>query len=499
MIVEFRTKKLAYSFISAFNYGMAGYTLYIKQSLYLLRDFRFWILFFFLIRMYGITKPPLEIGHDWRQTDGMMIARNFYERDPNILYPTVDVAGEKTGIVGCEFPILNYLVYLVSLVFGFQHWYGRLIVLIFSTSGIFFFHKLIRKYANEPSAFCATIILLVSLWFSYSRKNIPDTFGVSLCLIGLYYALEYVESGKFGHLLLFFVLALLGCLSKILAATILTVLLIPIVSKNILLSRKVLLSIFSAGILMGVFWWYFLWVPYLNKSYDFEAHFFTGLSFAEGFAQMANNWAKILERFYETPLRYVGFAVFLFSAFYFAYIKSWFHLAVFSLPFLSFMVMLIKTGSNIVEDNYYILTLIPAMAFLAGCGLAQLKSEGNRILILILIAVEGIATQANDFRFREPLASLRKLETIMDGFSHRNDLVAINAGAHNPTAMYFAHRRGWASEIAELSDTTYLSRIKNQGCKFVVVAKELYGDVVLDYPIVHESQYFKIYSLNAEH
>src|SRR6478736_3140318 len=110
------------------------------------KDIRFWIILFFLIRLYGITQPPLEIEQNWRQVDGLMIARNFYERSSNILYPAVDLAGEKSGIVGCEFPILNYLVYLVSLVFGYTHWYGRIIVLTVSSIGVFFFHRLIRKY-----------------------------------------------------------------------------------------------------------------------------------------------------------------------------------------------------------------------------------------------------------------------------------------------------------------------------------------------------------------
>ena len=38
----------------------------------LVKDIRFWIVLFFLIRMYGITMPPLEMGHNWRQTDGMI-------------------------------------------------------------------------------------------------------------------------------------------------------------------------------------------------------------------------------------------------------------------------------------------------------------------------------------------------------------------------------------------------------------------------------------------
>ena len=71
----------------------------------ILNDIRFWILIFLLIRLIGITNPPIETGHNWRQTTVTMVARNFVEVDNNILYPRIDIAGEKTGITGMEFPI----------------------------------------------------------------------------------------------------------------------------------------------------------------------------------------------------------------------------------------------------------------------------------------------------------------------------------------------------------------------------------------------------------
>ena len=80
------------------------------KSLY---DIRIWIVLFFCIRLIGITDPPLEIGHNWRQTTVTMVARNFLEVDNNIFLPRIDFAGEKTGISGMEFPFLKYLIYLI--------------------------------------------------------------------------------------------------------------------------------------------------------------------------------------------------------------------------------------------------------------------------------------------------------------------------------------------------------------------------------------------------
>ena len=132
-------------------------------------DIRFWLIALAIVRLYGITLPPLEFQHAWRQADGLMIARNFVETDSNIFYPRVDIAGDKTGITGSEFPMLYYLIYLVSLVFSYQPWYGRIIVLIFSTLGSFYFYKSIKKFFGETVAFYAGIILTGWYGFCCSR------------------------------------------------------------------------------------------------------------------------------------------------------------------------------------------------------------------------------------------------------------------------------------------------------------------------------------------
>jgi hypothetical protein len=462
----------------------------------ILSNIYFWVVFFFLVRLYGITFPPLEVGHNWRQTDGLMIARNFYEGSANIFYPTTDVGGEKTGIVGCEFPVLNYLVFLMAVVFDYDHWYGRLIVLVISSIGTVFFYKLIKPQFGESTAFNATIILTVSLWFSYSRKMIPDTFAASLCIISLFFAFRYLRKGDLGNLFLFFILALLGCLSKILAATILTVLILPILDKHTSLKWKIGIVATGLIIMATICVWYFVWVPYLNTTYEFGDHFSMGMPFLTGAKDMFENFHSVLKRFYATPIKYVGFVIFIASVIYSAREKQWLPFAVFSIPFLFYLILLVKTGANIVGDHYYILTAIPAMAFISGWGLSQINNWRVVVGLLAIIAIENIADQIYDFRIRQPFKALENLESIMDKVSAHDDLIAINADLHNPTAMYFAHRRGWVAPNNFLGEAAYLNEVRNKGCKYVVVVKKLYGDLNLENQIVFESEYFKIYRLS---
>jgi hypothetical protein len=87
----------------------------------IISDIRTWIYFFFVLRLVGITNAPLEIGHSWRQSLTNMMTRNMFQNGPDLLRPMIDMAGEKSGIIGAEFPFFNWLNYLLAAGFGFEH------------------------------------------------------------------------------------------------------------------------------------------------------------------------------------------------------------------------------------------------------------------------------------------------------------------------------------------------------------------------------------------
>ena len=209
-----------------------------------LGDIRFWISIFFLIRLFGITNPPLEVAHNWRQTAVNTVARNFQEVDNNIFYPRFDTGGNTSGISGTEFPLFNYLIYLSNLIFGYSHWYGRLINLIVSSFGAWAFYLLVKKHFNKNAAFFGTIVFLSSLWFAFSRKIMPDTFSISLCLIALLMALNFLKNGRSRMLLLYCLFASMGILSKIPSIVVLTPLVCAILSSSYYASRKYSLVVF---------------------------------------------------------------------------------------------------------------------------------------------------------------------------------------------------------------------------------------------------------------
>ncbi len=465
----------------------------------IIKDIRFWIILFFVIRLYGITNAPLEVEHNWRQTTVAMAARNYLEVDNNVLYPRIDIAGEKTGITGMEFPLLNYMMYAVSEVFGYQHWYGRLINLIFSSIGLWFFFKLVRKYFTEQEAFYATIILIASIWFQFSRKIMPDTFSMSLIIASIYYGSNYLEAmqgrRKWVHLIAYFVLFVAGTLAKLPSAFLMVVMAFFVLDRRIDLKPKVVLSAVTGIGLIPVVLWYYYWVPQLVSTYGFW-HFFMGKSIGQGFSEIIEHFPQTLQRFYDTALKFVGFAMFLFGLAYAIKKGDKKVVFLFLLTFASFCAIIVKSGFTFPHHNYYIVPFVPVMALVAGYGLAKVPNAKFASVILFVIVAEGIANQQHDFRIREEDKFLMTIEQELDKVSDRNDLILINSGEY-PTSMYFTHRKGWVEYNEKVSDVNYVSELKAKGLKYMLIMKKRFGTEIelQKYEIVQDNENYRLYKL----
>lgn len=468
----------------------------------ILRDIRFWIVLFFLIRLIGIGNPSLEVGHNWRQTTVTMVARNFLEVDNNIFYPRIDMAGEKTGITGMEFPLLNYLIYLTAEVLGYQHWYGRLINLIVSSLGLWFFFKLLRKYFNEETAFYSTIILTVSVWFQFSRKIMPDTFAMSIIIACIYYGTNYLEGTqskkRYLNLAAYFVLLMLGVLSKLPSAYLLIIFGIFLLNKQITLKRKLIFSVVSlAGLVPGLIW-YFYWVPHLVKEYDYW-HFFMGKSISQGYQEIRQNPISTTKRFYDTALKFVGFGAFLYGLVISIIKKEWRIPLILILSLAGFSVIMLKGGYTFFHHNYYIIPFVPVMALIAGYGLSKIGNNKFAILLLIVISIEGIANQHHDFRIMESEKALLNLEKDLDKVSSRNELILINSGTY-PTPMYFAHRKGWITSNYQIKDKEYIEELSEKGLKYIVIMKKVFGtEITINWAeVLLENEDYCIYRIYPE-
>ena len=449
----------------------------------------FWLLIFFLVRMIGITNPPLETGHNWRQATGLMVARNFLETNSNIFYPRIDDNKGESGIIGMEFPLMNYAYYGSAKLFGYTHWYGRLINLIISTLGLFFYFKIIGKYFSSKIAITATLILTTSIWFAFSRKMMPDTFSVSLMFIGFYYGTEYLNKIKWRYLILFVLFTSFGILAKI-PAGIFLVLLIPIVLKSKIIFPKIMLSISTLIPLSLTYWWYFIWNPHLSTLSG--TWYNVGQSLSVGMQELIENIDLVAQRFYfDAFYSFTFFAFFIVGLFLMFKKKEQTLIYSFILLSIMFLIYMIKSGYFFYHHNYYIIPFVPIMALTVAYALSYIKKTWLFIAILSIGITESIANQQHDFFIKQSEFYKLQLESIADSISEPQDLIAINS-AENPQQIYLTHRKGWTCNNEQLQDSVFIQSIKEKGCKYIFVNKHSYKNK-LNYSTIYSSYDFDIY------
>lgn len=452
----------------------------------------FWIILFFLVRLVGITNPPLEIGHSWRQVTGLMVARNFLEVDSSIFFPRVDDNNGATGIIGMEFPLLNYIHFLIAKLFGYTHWYGRLINLLVSSLGVFFFSKLAVKYFDNRVVLASVLVLLTSSWFAFSRKMMPDTFSVSLMLIALYCVVQYFESGKTKHLILYILFSSLGMLSKIPAGVYLP-LVFALSLKSDDIKRKISALTFTLVPLLCVWLWYFVWNHHLALTYG--NWYNIGKSFTEGFNDVAANMSKVMENFYFNSFNsYVFFTVFIVGCVFMLREKNKALLSVFATVGLLFLVYIFKAGDSFLQ-SYYILPFVPVMALLAGYGLSNMKKKVLFITVLLFGVSESILNQQHDFFNKQSELYKMELAEITDKVSNPEDLIAIN-GNGNPQQMYLSYRKGWTTEDHEIVDENFIRNIANKGCRFIFInIHTVQAPEEFRHPVVFSNSNYIVYKI----
>lgn len=423
-----------------------------------------------MLRLYGIWFPPVETWHSWRQTLTNMMARNLSEGSFSLLYPVIDMGGERSGIIGSEFPFFQALIAGCNTLCGYDHWYGRLINLLVSSVATWCFYHIILRFWNERTARYATIIFLCSLWFSFSRKTMPDTFAVSLVIIGIYFFVNYIASPRLYHWVLGTFFITLGGLCKIPAVYLFTLFLPIWLNKSVFYPLKLKIG---AGILIAstiIAWWYFYWVPYLVETYRFQLFFPKGI--VEGLNEIRPLWADFWAQIYFGALRsYIALLPIGAGILWLFYRNNRRTAIGFAALFVVFLLFAIKTGTVFPTHNYYVLPLSPVLATLAAIGLQRFQPKWS-IVLLLFIGMEGLGNQLSDFRIKPEVKYRLSLEKQVNQFVPKNAKIVIPTGS-NPEWMYWYHRKGWSIDSLELTHPETMDTIDKNGGHYFVLDKHV--------------------------
>jgi 4-amino-4-deoxy-L-arabinose transferase-like glycosyltransferase len=454
-------------------------------------DVRFWILVLFLVRLENINLPPLD-EHSWRQTITLGVARNYLEVSPAFFEPRTVICDSREGIQAQEFPFFNYCIALLWKVFGQQNWCYRLFNLLVSSIGLYYFSKIAQRLTNASAALSATVIFGTSVAFMYARKGMPDVFAVSLVLTGVYFGWKYLEEKKTWHLILFFLLSALGMLCKMPAACGMGLLFSPFFSS--LYERKYKLrlmatSVLSVGVMAA---WYFIWVPWASKTYEFPLFYPTTL--AEGFQQLVAMKDDTLSRFYPIALTSkLAFLCCLAGLGWMLWTRNRPLIQTFLASSVLIAALMLKAGGTFSGHVYYIIPFVPMMSLLAGYGLTGIiRNRWIQLAVTAVIAVEAFYYHKPDFFMPWQDHKFEKLEKVVDQFVPKNDRILVNNLDGCPTMMYFAHRRGW-TVTDRMKDSTWVAdESRTSGMRYMVIERARWNDS-LPFPRLYEDEEFQIY------
>ncbi len=455
----------------------------------------------FLYGLIQIDLPPID-RHNWRQCLTLMITNNIFELNQSIFYPKYNLSGEGTGIIPTEFPILNYLTALCYELFGKQDWVARLVPFIFTCFGFYYFHRIVSKVLSKYGALCALLIIMASIITVYGRKHMPDSFALSLVMIGTYYLWEHLEKFKTWDLIIGFIFLTLGVLSKIPMISFASLLVIPLFNAKAF-NRVLPFGIGCVVLSLCVGTWYFYWMPHLETT--FGNKLIWPVSLQEGFSIMIEYWDKILFKrwfvstFHNPVTSILGFlGVLLFfknRAVFFALVGY----------FISILLFICKTGHTYHLHDYYMISIIPLLGIGAGKSLELLskiafisKKAYFKYVLIGLLVLPSMYT-INDIiqeRHDELLLSLK--EIIGDQGIEKEDLVAVNGGSMlNPVMMYFTDRRGWSLYDKDISSGKFVGQLADVGLKYVILDKRR-RIVDLPYQKTFENDDFIVYQVHPK-
>ncbi|MEM9984020.1 MAG: glycosyltransferase family 39 protein [Bacteroidota bacterium] len=463
-----------------------------------LGNFRIWLLIFGLIRLIGITQPPLEPQHSWRQILTIMVADNFAEVDPNPLYPRLDMNGSGTGITGLEFPIFSYLIFLGGKLLGSTHWIGRLINLLVSSLGVWFFYSLIKRHLDSRLAFFSAMLLLSSIWFSFSRKSMPDTFSVSLALVAIHQAFEFLYEGKARYGIRWVGIGALALLSKLPAIIPMAVLLLPLIDRRVPLPRKLWFLAGTGLLLLPALWWYGVWVGHLGETYGFlySTPLYDPNTLNESLAQLREQLEPLAKQFYFFPLfAFSGTAAVILGVGRAFHLRDSIILTIGGLTLLAMVAFMLKLGEVFAIHNYYLIPFVPGLCLMAGYGLQALPLRPWGYVMLGLIMIEGMMNQQHDLWLKEKYRYPLSLAELVSEHTEVGDLVVVLSDSGHPQNLYFSDRKGWLISGGEASQATYLEELAGQGASLLIVDQHLFpGFSLVEVPL-YQDEHYSLYSL----
>lgn len=317
----------------------------------------------------------------------------------------------------------------------------------------------------------------------------PDTFSVSLAMMGTEVMLRFLERGKWCFWLSGTLLMALAVLSKIPALLVLSPTVLFLFDRSFSKRNRFLLMIGGAVAMLPVFGWYFIWVPYL-VALDNNPLFFPR-SLMQGWNEIRSYPVELVQQFaFHSFFSYLAFGLYIAGLVMVIRNKNIHGIMITLISGVVMAVFVLKTGMVFPLHSYYMVPFVPVMAILVGYFLSHIK-RNIALLVLLGFAIESIANQQDDFRIRESAEVYLQLEQIADSLGSDNKKIVCNGG-DNPQMIYFLNRVGWSLEDNEITPGV-LDSLNALGAKYYY---QLDGEQAFNFNPVYNSDRLTVFDLD---
>ena len=458
-------------------------------------------------RLYRLDVPFVD-GHSWRQVTNADIARHFTEGSLNLFLPRVSWGGIN-GVVGMEFPLLQYLTGLLWIVTGESHVVGRLVATAFSLSAVITIYFLGTRLYGRPAGRAAAFLLAVSPGAVYfGRAFMSDTPMMALMIAAVLAWDRYFERPTRSGVWIAGGLTALAGLVKLPAILVLA----PVT--GIAWSRRgwsglwdrAMLTACTAAVAVIVAWyWYADWI-YLQTGltqavfrpsgtypqllapgvvYTSISHFATAERLIDPWF-----WWEIVLRFWRlhlTPLGFLAVAV----APIFLWRKR--HAGVVGLWTLGGFALLVVSAEGQWNHEFHQLPFMPPLFLAFGVVAAPLFDGAflarfaPRQMALAITSIALVCASLLGFFESYVLPHLYRVSDDGPAAVHFLDfgtvvqatlppdalLVTVDyerGGANSPMLLYFGRRQGWSFDITSISPYVIESLRANHGARYFVTS-----------------------------
>ncbi|PYJ41793.1 MAG: hypothetical protein DME86_07315 [Verrucomicrobia bacterium] len=399
-------------------------------------------------RCWKIDAPFID-RWSWRQSDVAAIARNYSENGFHFARPQIDWAGDQPGFVGTEFPILPFTAAIAYKFLGVQEWIGRLqTILAFALSLPFLFAIVQRAFDEAAATYALVFYSFAPLSIAAGRAFMPDMPALALALAGFYFfgrGLAGSHDGKTHdsaasdgvsyNLLIASMVTGLALLIKPPMATVAVPMAVVAWRKfGIGMFRRLSLWLVALIALFPSIIWY--WHAH-QIALQFYPHHFFG---AGGIQIMSMSWYwHIVLQTCTSTLTPILFAIAVLGMFV---SRNNPRAAPFRWWLVAMMVFIIVVGYGS-RHQWYQLPLVPIAAAFGGVALKFAEKKWNLGIVIGLLIIFLAFSFFYSRQFFTPTAqALWRLGLELHDRTRSNALI-IAADDGDPTALYYAHRKGW--------------------------------------------------------